>query len=296
MIFHNRTKTRQQLRMRTVFESLENRTVMDVAFGLDFVAAMPERGTLESPPAVFDLTCEVSVDSNNVLTIHGGMARDRVSVSDQVTQGLVKINVRCGSGVHTPWIFPQGELSKVVFFGGAGNDMFANNTSIPSEAYGEAGNDMLIGGPGADELHGGTGNDLINGNGAWVVSTIADKLYGGAHDDIILGGQGDDLMYGGGGNDSLQGGSGDDQMFGGTGLDELQGQAGDDFLHGGYDNQSDLLTGGSGNDTFIQQWRKQIGNGRWIITELETVTDYAFGDTLDWREDSLSIIPWNPMF
>ena len=290
-----RRKEQRQRRLGTNLESLENRIVMDASLGFENAARLPESGiAIASPPTVYDPTCETSIDGNGVFTIEGGMAKDQIAVTNDSRQGVVKINVKCGSGVTAPWIFPQGELTRIVFYGGSGDDSFVNSTMIPSEAYGEGGNDTLIGGPAADELYGGAGVDFVKGNGSWVTSTMGDTLHGGGGDDKIVGGEGNDLIYGGGGNDNLQGNMGNDQLFGGTGLDVLYGQAGDDFLQGGYDNHSDILSGGSGKDTFVQQWREKVGNDRWAIKELETVIDYALGDTLDWKECSLPIVPWNP--
>jgi RTX calcium-binding nonapeptide repeat (4 copies) len=53
---------------------------------------------------------------------------------------------------------------------------------------GEAGNDVLIGGFGADDLRGGPGNDQISGGRS------PDVLTGGGGSDSIAGGEGDDLV------------------------------------------------------------------------------------------------------
>ena len=47
-------------------------------------------------------------------------------------------------------------------FGGSGNDRI---TATFSTAYGEAGNDVLIGGPHAERLYGGAGRDRADGLG-----------------------------------------------------------------------------------------------------------------------------------
>jgi len=76
-------------------------------------------------------------------------------------------------------------VTEVVFNGGAGNDSFTDNTSINCVAYGNAGDDTLIGGSGNDMLYGGPGNDT---------------LWGGAGDDYLDGGTGNNVLHGGDGN------------------------------------------------------------------------------------------------
>ncbi|ANY85512.1 hypothetical protein BB934_45675 (plasmid) [Microvirga ossetica] len=75
-------------------------------------------------------------------------------------------------------------------------------------AFGNAGNDTLIGSPGADGLSGGEGSDSIEGG------VGNDTLDGGEGDpsgnDTLDGGDGDDWFYAAPGNDSLNGGKGFD--------------------------------------------------------------------------------------
>jgi Ca2+-binding RTX toxin-like protein len=71
-------------------------------------------------------------------------------------------------------------------------------------AFGAAGDDILSGGRGADELDGGAGRDIIVGfNG----------------DDILTGGAGTDSLYGSDGDDIIAGGGGGDLLTGDNGLD-----------------------------------------------------------------------------
>ncbi|MCG8359593.1 MAG: hypothetical protein MI920_28850, partial [Kiloniellales bacterium] len=105
---------------------------------------------------------------------------------------------------------------------------------------GTAGDDLLIGGAGNDELHGLGGNDELYGGAG------GDTLYGLGGNDELYGGAGGDTLYGGGGNDTLNGDDGDDFMSGSVGDDELNGGSGNDELYGG--SGSDTLNGGAGND------------------------------------------------
>lgn len=98
--------------------------------------------------------------------------------------------------------------------------------------------------------------DLTSGHGINSVlgSQYADELFGNAYDNWLYGLDGDDDIHGGAGNDVLKGGYGDDNLFGNDGVDYLFGQLGDDFLDGGYDDDEDVLYGGSGADTFVADY------------------------------------------
>jgi len=127
--------------------------------------------------------------------------------------------------------------------GGAGNDRLVGDAiyfDTPGENYDPVDEDVIFGGPGADEIDGSQGDDL---------------LYGGPGRDDIEGGSGDDLMYGEGGHDYLDGGYGNDTMYGQTGADEMSGNYGDDRMYGGpgYDKMhgsygNDIVQGSGGND------------------------------------------------
>lgn len=112
----------------------------------------------------------------------------------------------------------------------------------PGYDYGEygyapatnTGDDIILGGAGADNLNAGSGNVWING---------------GDGNDTLTGGAGRDVLLGGGGIDYLYAGSGDTYLSGGDGSDALIGGNGNDTFVGGYGNDTEL--GGGGNDTFI---------------------------------------------
>jgi Ca2+-binding RTX toxin-like protein len=158
---------------------------------------------------------------------------------------------------------------------GAGNYILTGGT----------GNDQLVGAAGNDHLSGGGGNDSIDGlhgndtlQGGLGEDTLKgghgrDSLMGGADDDILNGSggadylQGDtgiDKLYGGNGADSILGGDGRDKLKGGNGNDTLQGDGGRDKLYGG--DGDDYLSGGAYNDTFI--FSGNFGND--VVTDFRT--------------------------
>jgi serralysin len=150
-------------------------------------------------------------------------------------------------------------------YGGDGADTVSIASSITGggRIWGEAGDDNISGGSGADYIWGGTGNDTLSGG------TGIDKLFGGDGNDTLHGGIARDYLYGGlgtdtlngdDGNDVIRGGDDGDTLNGGDGYDRLYGEAGDDVIYGNADN--DRGYGGDGNDTIYG------GTGQ----------DYLYGD------------------
>jgi len=150
--------------------------------------------------------------------------------------------------------FDAAEVNSILFVGLRGDDFFENQTAIPARAFGQAGNDTLIGGSGADRLVGNTDDDIIRGNGG------DDVLIAGNGDDIVDAGAGNDRVLGIMGFNTIEGGTGDDSIFGGndtdvitdvSGTNNLVGSAGDDSIQGGTGNDS--IFGGPGDDTIRGQ-------------------------------------------
>ncbi|WP_108820157.1 calcium-binding protein [Pseudovibrio sp. Alg231-02] len=167
-------------------------------------------------------------------------------------------------------------------------------------AYGEAGDDQLIGsngddyfdggddadtiegGAGADLIFGGKGNDIIWGGTSGITADSANEMHGGEGNDTIHGAiyvqttpnvdiitDNIDIAYGGAGDDIIKGYDGNDILDGGTGADKIYGGEGNDIISSGSLKDqavSDQLWGGSGADMFI------IGDGS---------TDYTSDFVLD---------------
>lgn len=192
----------------------------------------------------------VSLDASGRLTITGTAANDTVTVKyfpGDASRIVVTLN---GSSVVYDLIILYGTApSSLVFWGLDGNDSFQNATSLPSTAYGNNGDDVLIGGSGNDFLEGDYGNDMLFGN------------------------EGNDTLWGSGGNDMLYGGPGNDALYGHGGIDMLYGEDGADTLNGG--SSDDVLSGGSGQDTIIA-----VGLGSDTITG-GAQWDYLWVDSSD---------------
>ena len=123
--------------------------------------------------------------------------------------------------------------------------------------------------PDIENLHGSTLADILAGdlrdnriNG----DAGDDVLYGGpgGGDDLLMGGPGDDRLYGGIGNDTLQGGPGDDQLRGGPDDDSLDGGEGDDIF---------FIAAGGGNDTILDFGNGEDRIDLAAFTELQSVED-----------------------
>jgi VCBS repeat-containing protein len=162
-----------------------------------------------------------------------------------------------------------GDAGADLLDGGPGNDTLD----------GSDGDDHLIGGTGGDSLTGGLGNDLLEGGDGddfLFGNNQDDRLFGGLGNDQLSGGNGNDIMDGGDGHDHHLGGAGNDQIDGGAGNDELFGSIGNDVLSGGDGNDNlggggnnDVLAGGAGNDMLSGEG----GNDRFVFASLDEGVD-----------------------
>ena len=212
------------------------------------------------------------------VTLDGGEIRIAGTAgNDSATVSVSGIYVAVTQpGLETE-VFTVASVDSIRFIGRAGDDVFLNNTSITSFAFGQAGNDTLIGGSGNDTLAGNVGNDFIRGGdgvdrliagngdddvaggagndtilGTAGLNTLSgdagnDSIFGGNDVDMIFGGDGNDQLSGNGANDTIRGGDGADSVNAGPGDDDIDGQGGNDFLYGQAGN--DTVVGGAGNDT-----------------------------------------------
>ncbi len=237
----------------------------------------------------------------------------------QVVQNGSQITVsHQGFGSET---FAVADVNQIRFVGLAGDDRFENQSSIRSLAFGQAGNDTLIGGTGDDRLVGNNGNDQIAGNAGndVLIAGIGDdivfagdgndrvlgvnginQINGGAGDDTLFGGQGDDTIVdpsgtntiaGSLGNDEIRGGSGVDRIFAGPGNDLVFAGGGDDFVFGQLGNDTlvgdagaDVLNGNDGDDLI----QGRIGDDRLVGGPGQDRAAFS-GNTSEYRVESLGV-------
>lgn len=127
-----------------------------------------------------------------------------------------------------------------------------------------AGNDILVGGPGCDWLYGDDGNDYLfgaAGNDYLVGGTPGCAQVAAPDGDYIFGEEGNDCLFG----ELCPAPDGlwrEDFLVGGPGNDNLDGGPGDDYLYG--DNmdewlgERDLLCGSTGTDLFYAQFPDEV--------------------------------------
>jgi Ca2+-binding RTX toxin-like protein len=205
-------------------------------------------------------------------------------------EGIESVSIDLGDGDDdlTAGGFPRNVTSMV--HGRAGNDKITLDgpgyLSAPY-AFGDSGDDTLIGGPGADLLVGGRGSDTLDGGAGDDIlgddGREADSYDGGAGADYVsyqsarapvridlaagrgtdgdtyagvenaVGGHAADTILGDDGPNQLLGGPGGDRIGGGGGSDRVDGEAGADRLSGGagadrlYSSETDNA-GGGGRD------------------------------------------------
>ena len=114
--------------------------------------------------------------SGSTLKITGTAGNDTVSVSVTVTDYVVKF------GNAAPLKFPKASVNRIEARLLLGDDVFrGNNVRVRCTIDGGAGNDLLIGGLGADTVIGGGGRDiLVGGSGV-------DSLSGDGGQDVLIG-------------------------------------------------------------------------------------------------------------
>lgn len=167
------------------------------------------------------------------LIIQADDSATNVSVSQW--KKLVVVN---DVGSDTSWNYSKKAVREFEFRGGNGNDQFTNDTSLSSSAFGNNGDDILIGGSSSDHFEGGFGDDILLGMGG------DDELYGQEGDDQINGREGNDFLSGGIGADiliSIDGSTGD-SIDPGDDIDIVWVDSG---------SSSDLVSSSSGQD-YIQ--------------------------------------------
>ncbi|GAA4933645.1 calcium-binding protein [Actinoplanes utahensis] len=166
--------------------------------------------------------------------------------------------VRCTYG----WVMDHAP--RVVVYAGDRDDRVTNRTKLWTELRGGAGNDTIQTAGGPSELYGEAGADTILGSAA-----EHEFLDGGPGADRIYGGAGAEQIFGGAGDDTLSGGAGRDQLTGGAGSDLMSGGADDDLLYMQTDTitgDNDRVLGDTGTDTV-----SYTGYGAGVTVDLDGV-------------------------
>ncbi len=214
-------------------------------------------------------------NDNGIVEIRGGNTAETVEIRYHETRPW-NIQVRVDGRFQKQWNYR--DFRKVVYFGNGGDDVFTNNTKVPTYADGGSGNDVIQGGSRNDDLFGGAGDDRVYGGEG------DDRIRGNSGHDQLYGQGGDDWLWGWTGDDWLNGGSGSDHLYGHDGNDGLYGSTGDDFLYG--ENGNDVLKGRAGHDVLFGG----AGDDRLIGGEHDDQMDGQAGhDVVDFGDSSTRV-------
>jgi len=219
--------------------------------------------------------------------LDGGNDTDTVNYSDSPT-GVI-VNIDQSKGYSNTAFFtdlePSFSITSGTAFDGFGTtdtllefenvtgsefgDILIGN-SLNNLVQGLAGSDLFIGNAGNDTFYGGADIDTVSyrrdsgsvtvnlslnqakdGFGGTDTIYEIENIIGSAFKDTLIGDNQANTILGGDGNDIIDGKEGSDRLFGENGNDEIFGGSGDDYLVGGTGSgwPSDILDGGSGNDT-----------------------------------------------
>lgn len=168
--------------------------------------------------------------------------------------------------------------------------------------YGGGGDDTLAGGSGSNRLDGGAGFDIVDYSGGDHISVVVDLslmtpqsgvgdtllniegVIGTASFDTLKAGPGGSTLFGRGGSDRLFGSSGDDMLDGGDGDDAFHVSIGRDTVIGGAGQDTlDIVAGASGlNVNLTEVWRGGQGalNGG-IVSGIELLGSVNGGSAAD---------------
>ena len=149
-----------------------------------------------------------------IVRVIGTAGNDAITVD--ADGGVARLVVQDNASVRR---FNTADVQMVLIDGRDGDDTISLTPAVtlPSQVYGEGGNDRLNGGAGRDALFGGDGGD---------------RFYGGGGNDTLSGGNGRDVLKGQGGRDRMLGDDGNDNLVGSAGKDTLIGGNGNDYLEG----------------------------------------------------------------
>lgn len=169
------------------------------------------------------------------LVVSGTDLRDVIKIFPVNVGGVpnIRVTIKTTGLPLAQFTFPAAGITSIGAFGLGGNDSItvSQQLTLPTQLFGNDGNDKIYGGGGADIARGGAGNDFI-------------RTYGG-----------NDILLGEGGNDDLEGGAGRDISIGGTGKDKVYSRISQDILIGGttvYDaNDAALLA-------IMAQWSSNL--------------------------------------
>ena len=212
-------------------------------------------------------------------TLDGGAGSDTAGFQETTKAVVLTLKGAAFTSVKVGGV-AEGTLRNIEnVIGGSGNDLITGD-ALANVLEGDAGNDTVNGGGGADTLiaASGAGNDRYNGGTGIDTIVFASaakpvRVNLGAASNHATGAEigadriaGVENVVGGSGNDTITGNALANALTGGNGVDTLKGMGGNDLLGGGAGK--DVLTGGLGNDLFL------FNTALNRLTNIDRITDF----------------------
>lgn len=130
--------------------------------------------------------CAILLHENGTLEVSGSSDNDWIEVN--IAGGFVIASVVYGiDDPNAFWlnridkVFALSDVQHVIMHGKDGDDILINGGWLPSQQFGDDGDDVIDGGWGKDIIEGGSGDDDLHGNDGM------DYLFGGPGNDILDG-------------------------------------------------------------------------------------------------------------
>lgn len=208
---------------------------------------------------------------NDVMS--GGLGDDSYSVDSSADVVTEAINAGNDTVLASASYALSDNVENLTLTGN--NALDGTGNGLDNIIIGNAANNYLYAGDGADQVSGLAGDDYLYGQAG------NDLLNGGDGQDWMIGDLGDDILSGGAGNDRLFGGLGNDILSGGQGADRLTGGTdADQFVLSALDKQFDTIT-----DFQAKQGDKIIfsteGLGRQVKRGKLSVDQFTLGSTAE---------------
>lgn len=189
------------------------------------------------------------------LVVTGTASADTIAFTRSSSDGVDLLGVDLNGDGKPETLVPEALVRSLTVDARAGNDTLSTvevPATIRVRVHGGAGDDTMVGGPGAERFYGGAGNDSVSG------------------------GRGDDIAYLGAGNDQFR-------WAPGEGSDTVEGQGGRDtqvFLGAGAD-ENVTISNVRGRVRFF----RDVGNITMNLSGIEVLDTNLLGgkDTIDVR-------------
>ncbi len=255
------------------------------------VTALQSTGVGSDTLAAFESVSIIGSSGNDTLTnnstlsstinggpgddvLQGGTGSDQVRIEAATLNVAITVNAAATQSIGVG-IDSLSGFESIAIVGSSGNDTITNSSSLAATINGGAGDDILQGGTGTDQvkIEASTLNATLSVNTTASQSTGAgtDTL-GGFESIAILGSVGNDIIT----NNSnlpatLAGSAGDDAITGGSAGESLSGGTGGDTLAGGQAN--DTLVGGADDDRYVFTAAAAVSLGADTIDDIGGTSD-----------------------